>query len=489
VFGCKSHAGENATSQSATPQQGSAEVATPQLSQENAEPQKDDETANTPPRPSTTSGLKPLPVLSSKGATRVEMKNVDFHSDDDFVLRIRGLRGALLRRNPSTPVVFDDKRSFVLRIDSGTVGIRTDTLADLMNNYVFAYPKAPLKKIQISTKGNQIKLSARMHKVIDVPVRIVGTLSPTSEGKIRLHPESIKAAGLPVKGFMHLFGLDLSEVMKANEERGVRIDGDDIIMDQERMIPPPAIRGKITAIHIENDEVVQDFGGGSKSGASKGSNYMYYRGGILRFGKLTMNNADLKIVDTDPKNPFDFSLDHYNTQLVAGTSKNTPNYGLVVYMPDYFKVNSGSQGKISLSSASEVASSRGDTSKPIKEFSFEMKDLFAEPEALKLSKENELKEAGSFLKKNPNSLVVVKVQSGSQRTKAENLRLSESRAMVVQEHLKKKFKLNETSFKNIAEATNPKNSTGERVSVSVYPESIENRAIAASNRKGDARNP
>src|SRR4030095_16594464 len=229
-----------------------------------------------------------------------------------------------------------------------------------------------------------------------------------------------------------------------NEERGVRIDGDDIIMDQERMIPPPAIRGKITAIHIENDEVVQDFGGGSKSGASKGSNYMYYRGGILRFGKLTMNNADLKIVDTDPKNPFDFSLDHYNTQLVAGTSKNTPNYGLVVYMPDYFKVNSGSQGKISLSSASKVASSRGDTSKPIKEFSFEMKDLFAEPEALKLSKENELKEAGSFLKKNPNSLVVVKVQSGSQRTKAENLRLSESRAMVVRAHLKKKYKRHET---------------------------------------------
>src|SRR4030095_1793616 len=322
--------------QSATPQQGSAEVATPQLSQENAEPQKDDETANTPPRPSTTSGLKPLPVLSSKGATRVEMKNVNFHSQDDFVLRIRGLQGAFLRRNPSTPVVFDDKRSFVMRIDSGTVGIRLDNLAELMNNYVFAYPKAPLKKIEISTKGNQIKLSARMHKVIDVPVRIVGTLSPTSEGKIRLHPESIKAAGLPVKGFMHLFGLDLSEVMKANEERGVRIDGDDLIMDQERMLPPPAIRGRITAIRVENDEVVQDFGGGSKLSAAKGSNYMSYRGGTLRFGKLTMNNADLKIVDTDPGNPFDFSMDHYNTQLVAGTSKNTPSFGLVVYMPDYY---------------------------------------------------------------------------------------------------------------------------------------------------------
>jgi len=433
---------------------------------------------------SASSGAKNLPVLSSRGATRVEMKNVDFRSNDDFVLHIRGLDGAFLRRNPSVPVMFDDKRSFVLRIDSGTVGIGIDSLAEVMNNYVFAYPKAPLKKIEISTKGNQIKLSARMHKVIDVPVRIVGTLSPTPEGKIRLHPESIKAAGLPVKGFMHLFGLDLSEVMKANEDRGVKIDGDDIIMDQERMIPPPAIRGRITAIRVENNEVLQDFGGGSKLGTGKGPNYMYYRGGTLRFGKLTMNNADLKIIDTDPGNPFDFSIDHYNAQLVAGTSKNTPNFGLVVYMPDYYKVRSGAQSKVSLPSTPGVASVRqaGATSSPIKEFTFETKDLFGEPESTKLTKEKELKEVGSFLKKNPNATVVVKVQSGTEKTKSENLKLSESRAIAVQQHLTKKFRLNETRFRPIGEATRPKNSDRESVTISVYPGNRESRAITAINR-------
>jgi hypothetical protein len=369
VFGCKSHTQDASSSSQKAEQQAVAAEPQPAASSEKAETQANDDMANERTTSSASSGAKPLPVLSSRGATRVEMKNVDFHSNDDFVLRIRGLRGAFLRRNPSVPVVFDDKRSFVLRIDSGTVGIRIDNLAELMNNYVFAYPKAPLKKIEISTKGNQIKLSARMHKVIDVPVRIVGTLSPTPEGKIRLHPESIKAAGLPVKGFMHLFGLDLSEVMKANEDRGVKIDGDDIIMDQERMIPPPAIRGRITAIRVENNEVVQDFGGGSKLGAAKGSNhsnYMYYRGGMLRFGKLTMNNADLKIIDADPGNPFDFSIDHYNTQLVAGTSKNTPNFGLVVYMPDYYKVRGGTQSKVSFPSTKGVASARpaGETSSP-----------------------------------------------------------------------------------------------------------------------------
>ena len=113
VFGCKSHARKNA----APPQQASAEEVAPQSPQGNTEPQKE-ESVNAEPQPSATSGIKPLPVISSKGATRVEMRNVDFHSEDDFILHIRSLRGAFLRRSPFVPVVFDDKRSFVFRIDS-----------------------------------------------------------------------------------------------------------------------------------------------------------------------------------------------------------------------------------------------------------------------------------------------------------------------------------------------------------------------------------
>jgi hypothetical protein len=35
---------------------------------------------------------------------------------------------------------------------------------------------------------------------------------------------------------------------------------------------------------------------------------MFYRGKILRFGKLTMVDSDLQIVDDDPSDPFDFYL-------------------------------------------------------------------------------------------------------------------------------------------------------------------------------------
>jgi hypothetical protein len=48
-----------------------------------------------------------------------------------------------------------------------------------------------------------------------------------------------------------------------------------------------------------------------------------------------MHDADLQLIDADPRDPFDFYPARYNAQLVAGYSKNTPAKGLKTYMPDY----------------------------------------------------------------------------------------------------------------------------------------------------------
>ena len=66
---------------------------------------------------------------------------------------------------------------------------------------------------------------------------------------------------------------------------------------------------------------------------------MAYRGAQLRFGKLTMSDTDLILLDMNAKDPFDFYLDHYKEQLVAGYTKETPDFGLRVYMRDFNKLN------------------------------------------------------------------------------------------------------------------------------------------------------
>jgi hypothetical protein len=71
---------------------------------------------------------------------------------------------------------------------------------------------------------------------------------------------------------------------------------------------------------------------------SKATNYMFFRGGVLRFGKLTMTDTDLFIEDEEPNDPFDFWLDRYNDQLVGGVSRTTRDHGLIVEMPDFSKL-------------------------------------------------------------------------------------------------------------------------------------------------------
>jgi hypothetical protein len=106
------------------------------------------------------------------------------------------------------------------------------------------------------------------------------------------------------------------------------------------------VEGTVGRVEVNDSEIVQIFTppAGRKvepltPPLPKGDHYMFFRGGVLRFGKLTMDDTDLLIEDADPRDPFDFWLDRYNEQLVAGSSRTTKDRGLIVEMPDFRKVS------------------------------------------------------------------------------------------------------------------------------------------------------
>jgi len=284
-----------------------------------------------------------LPARSPQAAAAaepvaVQMRNIALHIDAATIMNIRRLRGELVSTKAGEPPVFDDKNSFVVRIDSAEIAVSVDSLSRLMNNYVFHYSGAPLEHMQIATEGQNLRIKGTLKKGIDVPFTIVANARVDADGGLRLHPVSIKTIGIPSKKLLDFLGLDLQKLIKVNAERGVRIDGDDLVMQPSRLVPPPRIEGHLQAVRIEPGTVVQVFGPGSEKPLAppeRNTNYMYYRGGVLRFGKLTMTDTDMELIDQRPQDPFDFFQDRYNEQLVAGYSKNTPSHGLKVYMPDY----------------------------------------------------------------------------------------------------------------------------------------------------------
>jgi hypothetical protein len=273
--------------------------------------------------------------------TQVEFMNVNIHLDPVLVLHIRHLVGKFLPTRKGQPPTFDDKLSYIVDIDSAEVGVSLASMTYAMNTYVFGEPDAPLKNLKLSREGSEIKQTGTLRKGPGIPFEMVGDMSPTPDGKIRIHPTRIRAEHLPVKGLMKLFGLDMAKMINTRNTKGFTVDDNDVILDPALMLPPPMMRGRITAIRVQGDEVVQIFGNAQAGQAApaRHSNYIAYHGGVVRFGKLTMTDADMRLIDADPSDPFDFFPDRYNDQLVAGYSKTTASGGLLVYVPDYNKIS------------------------------------------------------------------------------------------------------------------------------------------------------
>lgn len=275
------------------------------------------------------------------GAVHVQMHNVMYHFTDQVAVHLLNVGGSLVPTSASGIPVFDDKNSFELQIIAAEMTMDPQSLANVLNTHVFAAKDAPLKDISITIDKDRLKVKGKLHQKGDIGFETEGQLSATADGKIRLHAEKIRALHLPVKGLMDLFGLDIADLIKNGKVRGVQVEKDDLILDPGEILPPPKISGKITDIHLEGNNIVQIFGEPKKYPWIKVSaqNYMAYRGNRLQFGKLLMTDTDLVLIDPAPKDPFDFYLDHYKDQLVAGYSKTTPSFGLNVYMVDFNKLN------------------------------------------------------------------------------------------------------------------------------------------------------
>jgi hypothetical protein len=289
---------------------------------------------------------------SAGGAVQAQMRNVDYRVIPGAVLNIQRLRGELHSKISGRPPVFDDKESFFLKIHSAEIGMTEQSMAGLFNEHVFAYPGSPLEKIEVHIEPDGVTQKGILRKALKIPFSIVGTVALTPEGEIRVHPTKIRVAGISVRGLLETFGLELDRLMKLRQDRGVRIDGNDFLISADRMLPPPEIRGKVTGVRLERGRIVLTFDSpGEKPKPPlvppdrSSPNYMYYEGGVLAFGKLTMRDTELEIVDADPHDPFDFFLDHYNEQLSAGYDENLPDHGLLVHMPDYGKLDKPGAGR------------------------------------------------------------------------------------------------------------------------------------------------
>ena len=279
---------------------------------------------------------------ASRQPVEVEMSNVDLHMSAGVTLHIRHLRGKFDPAAQRSVPYLDDPKSYSVMVDSGVVAIDLASLNALMTQ-TLAGDNSNVNKVKVSVddKGN-LRQKGEIDKAVNIPFNVKAGIEATPDGKLRVYTKSVKGFGIPMKPLMKMFSIEMDDLLKVKPGKGVEVRDNDLILDPSLLLPAPSMRGAITNARIEGEMIVQTFGDGAVrhlSPPAVSKNFIYWRGGSLSFGKLTMTATDLELVDMDPKDAFDFNVERWNAQLVAGYSKTTSVRGLKAHMPDYNDLN------------------------------------------------------------------------------------------------------------------------------------------------------
>ena len=154
----------------------------------------------------------------------IDMRNVLLHVAEGVTLRVRTLDGELVAHKPGAPPMFDEPASYTMRLKLAEVAMDAPSLNALMSR-VFT-GSSPVRDLKITIEEGQIKQTGKLHKGVTVPFTMKTNVSTTPDGRLRLHATSLKAVGIPVKGMLDLFGVDLDNLMKAPGARGLCRMGD-----------------------------------------------------------------------------------------------------------------------------------------------------------------------------------------------------------------------------------------------------------------------
>ena len=267
-------------------------------------------------------------------STQVYAHNLLLRKGSHFRVYVRWIRGRMLGTNSGRNPSFDEPDSFVLEIDKGLINVKLADIANFLNND--ASNKAPLKNIKITSEGGQIRLEGTVHKVISLPVRLDGTLTPLPDGRLQYHLVKLDVLKVPVKGLLSLIHVGLDDLASKSQTPGVQIVDNDVFFDTQQLLPPPHIHGHITTVNATATDLSVIYGnaGTDEQSLAQWHNFLRLSGGNLDFGKLTMHQVDLTMIDASKDPWFDLDLVNYQAQLVYGTTRMTEKAGLEIYMPD-----------------------------------------------------------------------------------------------------------------------------------------------------------
>ena len=285
------------------------------------------------------------PTTPESAPTEVYAHNLMLRKGPDFRIYVRWLRGNMVRTHRDVNPTFDDPESFFLEIKTGVIRANIGDIGNFLNAGGVA--NSPLRNISLLADNDQIRLRGTLHKLISMPVELLGTVAATPDHRIQVHVTKLSVLKIPLKGLLGGFNVSVADLFHPKGIPGVEVAGNDIFFDTLKLLPPPHIHGQLTKVRVVSPDIEEVYGDaeGAVTRVEQWRNFLRLNDGTIDFGKLTMRHVDLTMVDLSDDAWFDLDLNNYQNQLVNGYTHMTPEAGLLIFMPDLDNLpkNSGSR--------------------------------------------------------------------------------------------------------------------------------------------------
>ena len=184
-----------------------------------------------------------LSLLAIAGCSRVEatatavqiyMRNVDLHLTDDIQLRIRRLAGSVAGSDGRGTVNLDDKTSYRINVSSGEVAIDLGSLNAVVSR-ALGDGKSNVRHVRLAIEDGTLRQKGTIDKAIAIPFNAKGAVGVTPDGKIRIHTESVKGYGVPVKPLLKIFGVEMDNLLRVQPGNGITVEDNDLILDPSHL--------------------------------------------------------------------------------------------------------------------------------------------------------------------------------------------------------------------------------------------------------------
>jgi hypothetical protein len=254
-----------------------------------------------------------------------------------------------MRPTPAAGIVsFDDPASFDLDVVGASIRLTMAQAQTLMNERVFAYKGSNVHHLELVADGKDLVIHGTLTKGASIPFTMKGSLSLRERRWLVVEANEIKIGAVGVTGLLKAIHVTMQSMIDPPASGQVRVEKNTILIDVLSELPPPHVHGVVSALDCCDRGIGLTLGAAAAAGdsalrdlvasAMAAPNFIAIRRGSLRFGKMTMTDSELDLMDADPSDPFDFFLRDYQCQLAAGEAHTTLQYAWHVRMPDFAKL-------------------------------------------------------------------------------------------------------------------------------------------------------